>query len=104
MKKIFVIDWALLSVFAITAITGFELHLSGHFSSHEVWHNWAVCHTLASLAFIILGYFFSKNSFLTFSMNMYKKYDRERCVQFLREYPIIGKYGKRTIETKPKKN
>ena len=55
MKKIFVIDWALLIVFAITAITGFELHISGHFSSHEVWHNWAVCHTLASLAFIIFG-------------------------------------------------
>lgn len=38
------------------------------------------------------------------SMNMYKKYDRERCVQFLREHPIVGKYGKRVIETKPKKN
>ena len=55
MKKIFVIDWALLIVFAITAISGFELHIAGHFSGHEVWHNWAVCHTLASLAFIILG-------------------------------------------------
>ena len=55
MKKIFVIDWALLIVFAITAIAGFELHIAGHFSSHEVWHNWAVCHTLASLASIIFG-------------------------------------------------
>lgn len=38
------------------------------------------------------------------SMNMYKKYDRERCVQFLREHPIIGKYGKHINEIKPKKN
>ena len=55
MKKIFVIDWALLIVFAITAISGFKLHIVGHFSSHEEWHNWAVFHNFASLAFIIFG-------------------------------------------------
>ena len=55
MKRIFIIDWWLLLAFAITAYSGFELHIAGHFSTHEVWHNWAVCHTLASLTFIILG-------------------------------------------------
>lgn len=55
MKRIFIIDWWLIFVFAITAYSGFELHIAGHFSTHEVWHNWAVCHTLASLAFIVLG-------------------------------------------------
>ena len=41
--------------FALTAFSGFELHVAGHFSTHEVWHNWAVFHTLSSLAFIITG-------------------------------------------------
>ena len=55
MKKIFVIDWLLILVFAITAFSGFELHFAGHFSSHNVWHNWAVFHTIASLAFAVVG-------------------------------------------------
>lgn len=37
-------------------------------------------------------------------MNLWKLKDEEGCVQFLRENPIIGKYGKRVQETKPKKN
>lgn len=37
-------------------------------------------------------------------MNIWKSKDEEGCVQFLRENPIIGKYGKRVQETKPKKN
>ena len=53
MKKLFVIDWCLVMAFALTAFSGFELHVAGHFSTHEVWHNWAVFHTLSSLAFII---------------------------------------------------
>ena len=55
MKKLFVIDWCLVLAFALTAFSGFELHVAGHFSTHEVWHNWAVFHTLSSLAFIITG-------------------------------------------------
>lgn len=37
-------------------------------------------------------------------MNLWKAKDEEGCVQFLRENPIVGKYGKRVQETKPKKN
>lgn len=55
MKKIFVIDWLLAFAFVATTLSGFALHFAGHFSSHEVWHNWAVCHILASTAFIIFG-------------------------------------------------
>lgn len=36
-------------------------------------------------------------------MNLWKAKDEEACVQFLRENPIIGKYGKKVQETKPKK-
>lgn len=55
MKRIFVIDWWLLPAFALTVYSGFELHIAGHFSSHEVWHNWAVFHIITSLSFIIAG-------------------------------------------------
>ena len=45
----------MLLAFAITAYSGFKLLIAGHFSTHEVWHNWAVFHTLVSLAFVVLG-------------------------------------------------
>lgn len=37
-------------------------------------------------------------------MNLYKKFDKKGCVEFLRENPIVGKYGKKVYESKPKKN
>lgn len=51
MKRIFIIDWCLALAFLITAYSGLELHIAGHFSTHQVWHNWAVCHILASLTY-----------------------------------------------------
>ena len=44
MKRIFVIDWILIVVFIMSAISGFGLHVAGHGGTHEVWHNWAVFH------------------------------------------------------------
>lgn len=61
MKQIFVIDWLLIPVFAVTSYSGFALHHAGHNASHEVWHNWAVCHVVASLLFIIIGILHVKN-------------------------------------------
>ena len=55
MKKIFVIDWWLVVLFLITAISGFGMHISGTRCTHEVWHNWAVVHTLSSIGFLISG-------------------------------------------------
>ena len=46
MKRIFVIDWILIVVFIVSAISGVGLHIAGHGNSHEVWHNWAVFHVL----------------------------------------------------------
>lgn len=57
MKKIFVIDWFLVFFFAITAYSGFQLHYAGHFQSHDMWHNWAVGHTIAGSLFFISGIF-----------------------------------------------
>lgn len=42
MKKVFVIDWVLVPLFAASVFTGFGLHIAGHGDSHDVWHNWAV--------------------------------------------------------------
>ncbi len=53
MKLIFVIDWSLIPLFIFSAYTGIELHIAGHGDNHEVWHNWAVLHVIASLFFLI---------------------------------------------------
>lgn len=57
MKRIFVIDWILIVVFIVSAISGFGLHVAGHGSSHEIWHNWAVFHVLGSILFLIVVIF-----------------------------------------------
>ena len=53
MKRIFVIDWILIVVFIVSAISGIDLHIAGHGNSHEVWHNWAVFHALGSVLFLV---------------------------------------------------
>lgn len=57
MKRIFVIDWILIVVFIVSAISGFGLHVAGQGSSHEIWHNWAVFHVLGSILFLIAAIF-----------------------------------------------
>lgn len=57
MKRIFAIDWMLLLVFILTASTGWELHVVGHGGNHELWHNWAVFHVIASILFVIATLF-----------------------------------------------
>lgn len=57
MKRIFVIDWILIVVFIVSAISGFGLHVAGHGSSHEIWHNWAVFHVWGSILFLIVVIF-----------------------------------------------
>lgn len=53
MKKIFVIDWILVFVFVLSAFSGIKLHIAGHGSNHELWHNWSIFHILTSLLFLI---------------------------------------------------
>lgn len=57
MKRIFVIDWILMPLFILTTYTGIELHAVGHSNSHEIWHNWAVFHVIASLLFLVVVIF-----------------------------------------------
>ncbi len=61
MKKIFIIDWLLLLVASLSAYSGIKLHIAGHFSNHEIWHNWAVFHVITSVLFLIIGIIHIKN-------------------------------------------
>lgn len=45
----------LLLTFVAAAVTGIGLHIAGHRTGHEVWHNWAVVHILSSLGWLISG-------------------------------------------------
>jgi len=45
--------WMLPSAFVASAVSGIGLHIAGHGTSHEVWHNWAVAHVLSSLVWLI---------------------------------------------------
>jgi len=53
MKKVFVIDWVLVPLFAVSGFTGFGLHIAGHGDSHALWHNWDVAHIVSSLLFTV---------------------------------------------------
>lgn len=55
MKKVFVIDWWLVALFIVTVVSGFGMHVSGNRCSHEIWHDWAVVHTISSVAFLVAG-------------------------------------------------
>lgn len=43
----------LLWTFVASAFSGITLHVAGHGTNHEVWHNWAVVHVLLSLLWLI---------------------------------------------------
>lgn len=53
MKKTHTTDWCLMAAFPLSAISGIALHAAGHRCCHEIWHNWAVTHILASLLFML---------------------------------------------------
>lgn len=52
-KTLFTIKQPLLLTFMASAVSGIGLHIAGHGTSHEVWHNWAVAHVLSSLLWLI---------------------------------------------------
>lgn len=39
--------------FIATAITGIGMHIAGHGTAHEVWHNWAVAHVISSFVWLL---------------------------------------------------
>ncbi len=55
MKRIFVIDWILILVFVVSAVSGFGMHIAGHGNSHSIWHNWAVFHVCGSVLFFVIA-------------------------------------------------
>lgn len=55
MKTSFMIERLLPLSFVVSAVSGIGLHIAGHGTSHELWHNWAVAHVLSSLLWLISG-------------------------------------------------
>ncbi|PWM30177.1 MAG: hypothetical protein DBX48_00105 [Limosilactobacillus fermentum] len=60
MKKIFAIDWIMIITFVPSICSGIGLHIAGHGTDHEVWHNWAVLHVFSSLLFLVAAIFHIK--------------------------------------------
>lgn len=54
-KIIYLTDFVLVPLFILTLYTGIKLHVAGHDVNHEIWHNWAIFHTIVSLLFTISG-------------------------------------------------
>lgn len=50
-QVIYLTDLLLIPLFILAAYTGLELHIAGHGTNHEIWHSWAVFHTLISFMF-----------------------------------------------------
>ena len=55
MKKIFVIDWALVLLFGCMFLSGFRVHAAGHFDTHAVWEIWVLSHIFISVLFGLCG-------------------------------------------------
>ena len=45
-------DIALVPTFVLTFYSGIKLHVAGHGTSHEVWHNFALFHIITSLLYL----------------------------------------------------
>lgn len=54
MKNKFVVDWALLLSFILSAFSGIKLHTLGHGMGHGACHFWGTFHIGASLVLLLL--------------------------------------------------
>lgn len=53
MGILFRIERMLPLAFVASACTGIGLHVAGHGTDHDVWHNWAVAHVLTSILWTV---------------------------------------------------
>ena len=53
MGMAFRIERLLPLAFVASAVTGIGLHIAGHGTSHETWHNWGVAHVVASFIWLL---------------------------------------------------
>ncbi|WP_206423533.1 ferredoxin family protein [Bacteroides sp. An19] len=53
MGMAFRIEQLLPLAFVASAVTGIGLHIAGHGTSHETWHNWGVAHVVASFIWLL---------------------------------------------------
>lgn len=49
------IDIPMIFAFAVLIVSGVGIHVTDGFVQHDIWHNWAVIHVIASVSFLVLG-------------------------------------------------
>ena len=54
-RLIYLTDAILIPLFVLSLYSGIQLHITGHGTEHDIWHNWAVFHTIDSLLFTTFG-------------------------------------------------
>ena len=54
-RLIYLTDAILIPLFVLSLYSGIQLHIAGHVTEHDIWHNWAVFHTIDSLLFTTFG-------------------------------------------------
>lgn len=83
MKKIFVIDWALIPALLLTVLSGIKLHVTGHSNSYEIWHNWSVVHILISGVFLFVCFYHIKMHWGWYKSLFRKKGKKSHITVFL---------------------
>ena len=81
--------------FLASAITGIGLHIAGHGTSHEVWHNWGAAHTLASFLWLLAMAIHVKRHRLWYKTLVSKGITNHRWVTILLSvlFPIVAITG-----------
>ena len=81
--------------FLASAITGIGLHIAGHGTSHEVWHNWGAAHTLASFLWLLSTAIHVKRHRLWYKTLVSKGITNHRWVTILLSvlFPIVAITG-----------
>ncbi|WP_418671074.1 4Fe-4S binding protein [Alistipes ihumii] len=91
----FRIERLLPMAFLASAITGIGLHIAGHGTSHEVWHNWGAAHTLASFLWLLSTAIHVKRHRLWYKTLVSKGITKHRWVTILLSvlFPIVAITG-----------
>ena len=76
-RLIYLTDAILIPLFVLSLYSGIQLHIAGHGTEHDIWHNWAVFHTIDSLLFTTFGIIHIKSHWFWYKGLKNKKRERK---------------------------
>ena len=76
-RLIYLTDAILIPLFVLSLYSGIQLHIAGHGTEHDIWHNWAVFHTIDSLLFAFFGIIHIKSHWFWYKGLKNKKRERK---------------------------